>query len=79
MLFLPESVYRSRSRPSEDLGNGKPRPPYMELARVLEKQPGQEGFGPGLIELCMRKTLLDPEMEKDLDEAATPGWNSLTI
>jgi hypothetical protein len=122
MLFLPESVYRSRSRIVEDLERGKLTPeqayqrmldldrdnglaltelgglrfeagdaagaleylwravdahptqgaPYMALAGVLEKQPGQEAFGPALIELCMRKTLLDPDMEKVLDETATP-------
>ena len=122
MLFLPESVYRSRRRIAEDLDSGKltaeqayrrmleldpddalaltelaslrfeaghaaealeylwravdthptQGPPYMELARVLKKLPGHEAFGPALVELCLRKTMLDPDLEKDLDEAADP-------
>ena len=122
MLFLPESVYRSRSRIVEDLERGKltpeqayqrmldldrddgialtelgglrfeagdaagaleylwravdahptQGPPYMELARVLEKQPGQEDFGPALVELCMRKTLLDLELSEDSLEDPAP-------
>jgi hypothetical protein len=120
MLFLPESIYRSRRRIVEDLDSGKltpeqayqrmleldrddgialtelgglrfeagdaagaqeylwravdahptQGPPYMELARVLEKQPGQEAFGPALVELCMRKTLMNPELLEDADEDA---------
>jgi hypothetical protein len=133
MLFLPESVYRSRRRITEDLGSGKlapeqayqrmldldrddpvallelgslrfeagdvagaqeylwravdahptQGPPYMELARVLESQPGQEAFGPALAELSMRKILLDAELSKIRTRLPLPlprpSWNSSTI